>query len=433
MVNWGPNTVHVIGGNTPAPAGTFGTPTSAAAPGTPGTPTPPTNLFGTSSPAAPAPTGGMFGSTAATTGTPAPLFGTPAPAPGGGLFGSSTPAPASTGGFGSAPAGGSIFGASTTSTGGFGAAPTGGSIFGAPAPSGGLFGSSTPAAAPGFGAPAPAPTGPQIPAAAALRAHQDATARNEEARVVRRLQKLHQAYTTGTVADETSKTHCFSSIVYNAATSQQLQLQAVQNSMVVHNASTPGPIPRPPKPVQFTQDDWDMACIHNPNPQQLVPDALVGAERLQARCIMQQELSRQLHQQIAALEQASQALAARRVAHQQHSIYTDQRAHTLRLRFLKVLQRVEVLRSFQQPLQLDEVKAFRRLHDMGHTVSTFTTPSTVLPTRPEPLEFPDATLSAVVKEARLSLTNMTLGVQEERRDVQLIRDRVLDTKRKQQR
>lgn len=186
----------------------------------------------------------------------------------------------------------------------------------------------------------------------------------------------------------------------------------------------------PPKPPQFTQDDWDTACIRNPNPQKFVPDALVGAGRLQTRTMEHQKLVGELDTQITALRTSARTLAERQQAQHQHLVYTQQRAHTLRLQLIRTLKLVEYLRCFHQPLQEDELIAYDRLRQLLGKLQSFALPpsESALGRDAIRLQLPEengSQLFSVVQESRKSLTESTLALQQEQRDVKLIRDRVL--------
>ncbi|KAL7568745.1 hypothetical protein ACA910_021738 [Epithemia clementina (nom. ined.)] len=387
MVTWGSNTVHTFG-STPAGYGAPAPPSSGG--------------FSFSPSSTPAPSF-SFGSTSAT--TPAPpstgfSFGSPTPAPSSTGFSfasssSTSPAPLSGGLFGNpapAPGGSSLFGATAPSTGFFGAPAPSGGLFGAPAPTGSLFGAPSPAPGSLFGAPsmgfgAPSPFGApqqqqqqqqqqmqqqtQLPAQAALQAHMDASARQEKARVESALSKIHQEYIgTQPASDESSN---FVSILYNQATPEYQQLQWLHGMWVMQSSSDQGGGPQqqtmrrpvaPPRPPQVSERDWEQSVVRNPDHTNFMPVALVGAEALQGRIGSQQDRANSIVDQLKALDDCRD-LIQQRYEVVKAQIETAQKRHILqRQKLLNIMQRVEVLRCYNNPLQPDEIKAMQRAADL---------------------------------------------------------------------
>jgi len=335
-ITWGANTTQTF--NKTAPAS--------------GTPAP---AFGA---AAPAPAGGgfSFGGAATAPGAPAPaagggLFGstTPAAAPaaGGGLFGSS-PAPASTGGglFGSttptpAPAGGGLFGST--------------SAFGSPAPAAGgrLFGSTTASATPGFGINQQQQPQQQIPAHAAMQAHMDASARQEEARLMGEMEKLHAAYAGAPPKDDSKEKTPFVSILYNDITPEQFTLQ----QSIGGNASV---VP-PPKPPSVSNKEWIDAVANNPDPNLYMPIAVAGADSLRARLGWQQERANGLAKGVSKLRAAHETIAKNSQRYRSDVKALTRTHAALRKQLVDIMRKVEVVRCMNIPLQQDEVIARQRL------------------------------------------------------------------------
>ena len=478
-VSWGPNTVHPIPGASPAPGVAAPAATTTAAPaapavggtgfnfGTPAAATAPTAAA--AAPASP----GLFGGGGAAA-APAPgaaktgLFGSaPAPATTGGLFGSSAPVPA--------PASGSLFGTTTTP-----APAAGGSLFGttaAPAPGGSLFGGGSAfgspaptfgaAAAPatggglfgGFSAAPPAaataaPAQPQIPAQAALQAGLDASARQEEAKVVDAMQTIHKAYTGTQAADggssSSSSSAPFTCVTYNPLT-PQLRQQTWLNGVGVDDQPHPViPLPRPP---QISQRDWDSAIVQNPDWQQYMPAPLVGAETLQARLTYQQELSTQLDQQVKQVKAAQETVRKRSQDVQrqlQEAVRTQSRQ---KKHLLFVMRRVELARAFNLPLQKGEVEAIEKVsqvlqqmkrleHQLGQIVSKHggldggSSSSALVtaaqrPPQQRPIQIQvvgvpedDTRLREILSRHRSELAQITSKVQKDQRDLTLVQQRV---------
>mmetsp|Transcript_26729 Transcript_26729/g.37678 ORF Transcript_26729/g.37678 Transcript_26729/m.37678 type:complete len:431 (-) Transcript_26729:175-1467(-) len=347
MVTWGANTTQTFNTAAPAsgtPAPAFGAPAPAGGGFSFGSPAP--------APGAPAPAagGGLFGST---TSAPAPaggggLFGSTSPAPaGGGLFGSTTPAPA--------PAGGGLFG-STSAFGSPAPAPAGGGIFGstpAPAAGGGLFGSTT--ATPGFGMnqQQQQQQQQQIPAHAAMQAHMDASARQEEARLMGEMEKLHAAYAGVPPKDDSKDKTSFVCILYNDITPEQLTLQ----QSIGGNASV---VP-PPKPPSVSHKEWIDAVANNPDPNLYMPIAVAGADNLRARVGWQQERANGLAKGVAQLRAAHETIAKNSQRYRSDIEVLTRTHAALRKRLLDMMRKVEVVRCMNLPLQQDEVVARQRL------------------------------------------------------------------------
>lgn len=409
MVTWGQNQVFTVPGKgTPAPAApapstgfAFGGATPAPATGFGSTPAPASGgLFGSgSSSPAPAPaSGGIFGSSPAPAPASGGFFGstsTPAPASGGGLFGS-TPAPAFGGIFGSTPASSSH----------------------------GLFGSPAPAPSTGlFGAPAPAtqqqqaPAGPQIPAYAAMQAHMDASARQEAAKLQTALEKYHKAY-TGAPTEEKTK---FVTILYNDISAQQKQLQWLMGQRVP-----------PPKPPVVSEREWLEAIVRNPDPELYMPVALVGAVELQTRVAWQQDRANDYAKHLQSLQKARETLQ-QNCNRTETDLQTLVRIHTnLRSRLLQVMQKVEVARCMNMPLQHDEVTLKRKLLEISRQVDQVNRLLTAAQAKaqgqsqvmqaPVPIvNVPDEReLSRVLKGHREAIVDMTKVMEKDKRDVVLL-------------
>jgi hypothetical protein len=453
MVTWGQNTVHNIGTPAPTPGGSAFGGAAAPAPSTGfsfgGSPAPAPGGFG-----APAPAAGGFGAPAPASGG---LFGaTPAPAGGGGLFGSA-PAPAGgglfggSGGFGSpapAPAGGGgLFGAAPAGGGGlFGApAPAGGGLFGAPAPAGGgLFGAPAPAGGGMYGA-APPQYGQQQqqmqqqPAQAALQAHMDASARQENERVTQAMQKLTTAYNGQEMAASHKQSGHFCTVLYNPLT------PAMRQQQWVHGMGVDGRVHplAPEKPPQISSADWDLAVVRNPDGLQVMPAVLVGAEALQARLTSQQEQVGHVSTHVASI-QASHEMMERRTVEAAQQLDRIHRRHAAQCaRLLQVMLRVELARCLNHPLQPDEVVAMERLKELKDGVEHIYGAMGALADRTRTQlhrpaanvnmsmtggaqqQLPDQKqLMQVMKEHREELSTLTMKLQRDMKDLKLVQQRV---------
>ena len=418
-------------GSSAPPTSTFGGNTTTSPVGAGGG-----SLFGSASTSAPSGGGaGLFGNLTA----PAPagsggLFGSaPSPAPGGGLFGSTT----SGGLFGGSntpdPSGTSLFGSSTStssSAGFFGSASsTGSSLFGAPSPSsGGLFGSSGPSSGGLFGS----ATGggsfgnttqqastPAIPAQAALQAHIDASARQEATKLQSSLEDLHHAY-AGTPHKKSSP---LVTIVYNTMTSEQLQ-------WYFSNQQAGGGLLVPPKPPQVSDEQWLEAVVRNPDRSCYIPIALIGAESLQARVGWQQQQASGYDKDMAVLKQ-SQETIQRRIADLREGVMQLELMHSkLRSRLLRLMNKVEVVRCMNLPLQADEMNLVKRLQTVLQQLDELTKTIAKLQGRPQvslskTMELPDRyRLQKVLTEHRSSMVYLSEVVQREKRDIRAVKERV---------
>jgi hypothetical protein len=411
MVTWGQNQVHTFGSPAPAPATSFGTPAPAA----------PGGLFGSTQ--APAPSAGLFGSPApAAAGGGASLFGAPAPAAGGGLFGAPSPAPAP---------GGSLFGATPAaapSTGMYGAPAASTSLFGAPAPSAyganySFLGSSS----------AGTPQQQQqqhIPAQAALQAHMDASARQEAERVRSALERLHAAYAGTAVPSSSGDESKFVAIVYNDLTPEQRQLQWL------HGMGNGGQILAPDRPHQVSEEEWKKAVVNNPDHQNYMPVALVGAVALQARVSWQQDRANELASNAGTLHRSHETIRDRSARAKQDVEEKARRHVALRKRLLDVMRRVELARCMNQQIQPDEFKAVQRLTALLKEVDSVrgvlislqdkARTQTAAAARSVPASgIPEkAQLLPVLKEQRQKLEKLTVTAQRDDRDVTLIQKRV---------
>jgi Nucleoporin complex subunit 54 len=290
---------------------------------------------------------------------------------------------------------------------------------------------------------------PQIPAHAALQAHMDASARNEEARVIQRMQTIHQAYTGAATSDD-DKSHCFSTVLYNPVTPQQRQLQAAYTSMMVMtDGGSSGQLFAPPKPPQISEADWNRACVRNPDSQNFMPVAVVGAESLQARAILHQEQADTIAKHITKIQSAAEQLQQRQADVKRQLEAVAQKHQKQLARLLKVMKHVEVARCFNVPLQLAEMEAQSRILHLKRdivegqlmpAVSRLADPQLLLTTRtnntllamhtdgsPQISQQQQKQWMTIMKEHRAALAKMTESIQKDQRDLQLIQDRVFAT------
>lgn len=377
MVTWGENqTITYSAGSTSS--------ASAAPPGTPGAPAPAAaGGFGfgatttTTAPSTPAPGGfgsTTFGSTSTSTsgatgggglfgGNPAPAFGGTSSTAGGSLFGSSSTAPSS-----------SIFGA--PSSGGFGTGTSGTGLFGAPAPStgGGLFGGTTTSSSGGLFAGTPSSGGlfgvaatpqqqlvPQIPAQAAYQAHQDAQARQMDLEFNKKIQEYEHMYNGTMPATSETQSAPFTTVLFNPASSDyQTKVWLVQG-----NTGNPEARPVLDRPAQLSVHDWELGCLRAPAGYE--PVAAVGANALQTRIVAQQEQANQVAEQIKLLQNMTKQLDERMqdALREGYTVKHNRLHKERRQRLWRIMQKVELIRCINIPLQKDEAMAFRVLSNVG--------------------------------------------------------------------
>jgi Nucleoporin complex subunit 54 len=204
---------------------------------------------------------------------------------------------------------------------------------------------------------------PQIPAQAALHAHQEAMNRAETEKIKAELSKLYAIY-AGAITPSTSsdsKTN-FVSIVYNDLTPEHRQLQWL------HGIGAGGQIMpiAPPQPPQVSEEEWNKAVVQNPDPMSYMPVPMVGADSLSARVSWQHERAKQLAKDAESI-QASHETVKDLFAQGQKRLEEIRRAHSNhRKRLLNVMRKVEVVRCMNQSLQPDEVRVMEELRKLEH-------------------------------------------------------------------
>jgi hypothetical protein len=246
----------------------------------------------------------------------------------------------------------------------------------------------------------------------------DASARQEAAKLQSALEELHHAY-SGT---STRKSSPLVTIVYNNMTSDQLQWQ------FAHQQSGGG-YAIPPKPPQVSQQTWMEAVVNNPDQSTLIPTALIGAEALQARLGWQQQQASQYEQNVKTnLKGAQDALQKHTARVQQDVQRLDQMHASSRSRLLRIMNKVEVLRCMNLPLQTDEVNLANRLRAILNQLDTVNKAMNSLKAPAPPptsVDLPDKQrLQQVFNEHRQSIIYLSETVQKENRDVQLLQQRV---------
>jgi RNA-binding protein YhbY len=282
-------------------------------------------------------------------------------------------------------------------------------------------------------------TTPTAPAQAAYQAHQDAQARNEEARVLQRMQNLYAAYTGTTVVEADRPSHCFSTILYQSKSAEVSMLQSSSNVV------SPS-FPLPPRPPSINTADWNVACLRTPE-HSSGPVVVIGADGLQARVLQQQAQSQNIGTKHLVKIQEALSLWQQRQSQVQRALDYSKEQHRQQCRRLgKIMKKMEVLRCYRLPLQTAELDAYQRMRQMQRGVEEQMVPAVVHLSHPEgqnALEYAASTLDhptsvpsleqqqafrALMTEHRAQITKLTLELQEkELRDLKLLRDRVLHT------
>ena len=272
----------------------------------------------------------------------------------------------------------------------------------------------------------------------------DASAHNEQIRVLQKMKEIYQAYTTGpTTDDPTNESHCFSTVLYNPANQQQRQFQAAMQSTTFRQEALTLVQPKPP---QISERDWRLYCVRNPDPTRFVPIAVVGAANLAARTLQHQQQSEQHQRECRQVAEAVETLRERAAATRLRLEALGRVHARQRQRLLRVVKHSEVARCLRAPLQSAELEALRRVRHLQRAeVEARIAPAVValadgsaaaassasvadhrqLSREELPSEEVQRQWIAALKDHRSKLTAMTEEVEKDQRDLQLIRDRVV--------
>mmetsp|Transcript_10817 Transcript_10817/g.14328 ORF Transcript_10817/g.14328 Transcript_10817/m.14328 type:complete len:194 (+) Transcript_10817:435-1016(+) len=182
-----------------------------------------------------------------------------------------------------------------------------------------------------------------------------------------------------------------------------------------------------------------------------MPVAMVGAESLQARLVYQQSTANSVADQLHKLEECRQATHRRYDSVQSKIAAVQQRQIRQRQKLLDVMQRVEVFRCYNNPLQDDEIKAMQKTADLYQkadrltssmrslqkiakdkadkdTTTTSAIVSVVDLTTTQANKIPDeAQLLQVLINHREEMTKLVTTVQKDLRDLDLIKHRLETT------
>jgi hypothetical protein len=233
-----------------------------------------------------------------------------------------------------------------------------------------------------------------IPAQAALQAHRNAEARQEEARVIAALTSVHQAYAGTALAHDSGIEDPFQALPYGTSTSSsssnsapftliyytdaspELRQQQWLQGMVAGGQQPIRVRPVvPPRPPQASSRDWNVAVARNPDPSMYMPSALVGAAALQSRLSYQQESSTSLEAQFGLVRETLDTLARQSQLVRMRADKIAARRSSQQSRLLDLLRKVELVRCFRQPLQPGEVQALERLGTLNRELDRSVRPA----------------------------------------------------------
>lgn len=298
-----------------------------------------------------------------------------------------------------------------------------------------------------------------MPAQAALQAHLQAVARQEESRVATALSELHKAYGGTAIAPTPTQSAPFAAILYTDLTPELRQQQWLQGLIVAQpslslstdptSARGATLVPRPivpPRPAQVSEHDWNAAAAQNPDFATCMPTAVVGAAALQARLAHQQHVANELSRQYQSLQDAVQACDTSRfrphidAARDKHA----QQKH----RLLRLIRQVELIRCAHQPFQKGEREMADHLRELHATIEHRLRPMvgqlcdaarnrqdyrTTGPPQPRrtiasssvaTTTDPDV-LDRAIRDQREALERLNTVLQKQVRDVKLLRERLV--------
>jgi chromosome segregation ATPase len=197
-----------------------------------------------------------------------------------------------------------------------------------------------------------------------------------------------------------------------------------------------GQILAPDKPPQVSEKEWRKAVVNNPDPQNYMPVALIGAVALQGRVSWQQDRAKELASNAATLHKSHDTIK-HRSAHTKQDVEEKARRYAaLRKRLLDVMRRVELARCLNQQFQPDEFKAVQRLNALLKEVDSVRgvlislqdkarTQTAAVARSAQASGIPDrAQLLPVLKEQRQKLETLTNTARRDLRDVSLVQQRV---------
>lgn len=197
------------------------------------------------------------------------------------------------------------------------------------------------------------------PQQAALQAHMNAAMNQEKTRLMTQLLQLHAAYSPNpSASNNLNPSSCrFQYIFYDPITQAQR----------LEKLSLPS---YPPKPLHISDEQWYNALTHNPDPEEYIPVVVTSAEGLHSRLVSQQskmklheDYVKRLDETLEKREQINQAIKM------QMNVYRK-RNQLIRSKLHGILQKFEMCRGKNIPLQESEREALRRLIELAQGVET---------------------------------------------------------------
>jgi hypothetical protein len=196
------------------------------------------------------------------------------------------------------------------------------------------------------------------PHQAALHAHQSASQRQEVVRLEEAIYNIHSRYsshapdpTNPTITSNhiPSSTCAFTAILYDELPCEY----KYQGQCAV------------PRPQHISNTTWTEALARNPNPNVLVPVAIVGATALHSRIVQQQERANTLAQHACKLTTTINYLQEMaNTSSTDIMIHVTSNQEALQRRLLHIMRKVEILRCMGQPTQRAELDAYQRLGEI---------------------------------------------------------------------
>jgi nuclear pore complex protein Nup54 len=196
------------------------------------------------------------------------------------------------------------------------------------------------------------------PHQAALHAHQSASQRQEVARLEEAIYNIHSRYsshapdpTNPTITSNhiPSSTCAFTAILYDELPCEY----KYQGQCAV------------PRPNHISHTTWTEALARNPNPNTLVPVAIVGATALHSRIVHQQERANTLANHASKLANTIDYLQeSANTSSTEIMIHITSNQESLQRRLLHIMRKVEILRCMGQPTQRAELDAYQRLGEI---------------------------------------------------------------------
>lgn len=190
------------------------------------------------------------------------------------------------------------------------------------------------------------------PQQAALQAHMTAAMNQETCRIEQQLSQLYAAFApfqTQSASTQLNTMSRFQHIFYDTITeAQKLERLALPSF--------------PPKPSHIPEETWHIAISCNPDPENYVPVLVSSAEGLHSRLLSQQNTLK-LHEKY--MSQLDATIEARGDAVNQSIIFQLEEYHRknaiIRQNLTRIMQKLEIIRGKNIPLQPSEKEAFANL------------------------------------------------------------------------